>query len=509
LKDQKVEGKRLVVNSIYLYVMMVITTLVGLYTSRVVLSSLGFTDFGIYNVVGGVVTLIGFIQTAMGNASWRFITMGLGDGDVERLHIIFNTAMILHALFCVVLVIVCETIGLWFMYNYMQIPPNRLNDAFWVFQFSIATIVIAIMSSPYNSVILAHEHMSVFAYISVFESVARLGVALSLVCFLTQRLVVYGLLLLIVQIIIRVLYTVYCNRHFAECKLTYVFDKKLFKRMLSFTNYNLVAGLGLAGCGQGLNVLLSVFFNPTVNAARGISVQVQSLLTKFVSSFLQATNPQITKLYADHQLERMHQLVNVAAKFSFFMVILIAIPLFLEMKPILLLWLKSIPDYTVNFCRIMLFIAILDTIANPFLVGAAANGHIRMYYTVTGLLLIAVIPISYIALKLGCNPIAVYVVHLLVSIIVMAWRILYGARLINYPWMKLLKEIGYPVFMTSIVSCGLSILLWQLMPSEHLLVVLEFGLFSCMMTLACICFMGMNKAEKNFVIGKIKKHYKR
>ncbi len=484
--------------------MMIITTLIGLYTSRVVLRQLGFTDFGIYNVVGGMVVFVSFIQIAMANATNRYINVAIGTGDKLLMQRTFNTSYFLCVLCSLLLVVICEGGGIWYMSHAMNIPSDRFDAARWVFHLSVATMVAIMMSSPYNSLIYAHERMHVFAYVTVVESIVRLSIALSLSLFHTDHLVVYAILIFVVQVLVRLAYAVYSRYHFAECRISFSIDKSIFCSMLKFSSYNIFAGLGMMASGQGLNVLLSAFYPPVINAARGISIQVQNLMTKFMQSFMQATNPQITKLYVENSLDDMHRMVSTTARYSFYLVLLISLPLLLEMEALLTLWLKSYPDYTVTFCRYMVVITMLDGLVYPFLVGAAANGHVNVYYTVMGLLLFSVIPLAWVGLRMGYNPTVVYVVQFAVAVVVCIWRIAYGARLFKYKMSVFPREVLWPITKVSLCAVIPLLAVRLIISNDSVFLSVINCILSVSFTVISVWFIGMNNTERGYVIKQIK-----
>ena len=315
-------NKRIAKNTLLLYVRMLFMMGISLYTSRVVLNTLGIEDYGIYNVVGGVVAMFGFINGSMSSATQRYITFALGKGDKQRLQTVFSTTLQIHTLIALIIILLGETIGLWFLYNKMQIPADRMDAAFWVLQCSIISTVVMIVSVPYNADIIAHEKMSAFAYISILEVVLKLMIVYMLVIFSFDKLILYSFLILSIQVLIRFCYSIYCNRHFEETKYKNVWDKSLFKEMTGFAGWSMFGNLAGVLFNQGLNMLLNVFFGPVVNAARGVAVQVQNAVQQFVGNFQMALNPQITKTYAQGDLESMHKLMYRSAKFSFFFTIL-------------------------------------------------------------------------------------------------------------------------------------------------------------------------------------------
>lgn len=500
-EKQVIESGRLAKNSLLLYVRMIIVTLISLYTSRILLRELGVTDFGLYNVIAGFVVLVGFAQQALSNATWRFVTVSVGEGNLEKTKLIFNTAIILHIILCIIVLIICESVGLYLLNNYMQIPQGRMDDAFWVFQISIATTLLMIMSSPYDSLIIAHERMDALAYISILDITLKCIVACSLVFFELDRIVIYSLFLLVVQFIVRFIYWLFCRLNFEECRLSLVFEKKRLMEMGKFALYSIVSAAGLAASNHGINLLLNIFFGPVVNAARGFSIQVYAVVQKFTQSYLQAVSPQITKLYASNEICGMHVLVCKTAKFSFFIMLITIVPMIAEMNNLLMFWLGDFPKYTAEFCRISLCIAVLDTAAYPFLVGAAANGQIRHYYIITGLLYISIIPIAYYGLSLGVSPVFVYIVQLIMQFVILLWRVIKGARMINLSLKTLFNQILIPILKVILVSVVLLFLLWKMRDFySHIVMTILFTVS----IMVVISIWGIDENEKKYILSKVK-----
>lgn len=412
---------------------------VSLFTSRVILNTLGVEDYGIYNVVGGVVAMFGFINGSMSSATQRYITFALGKGDEKRLQTVFSTTLQIHAMIAAIIVLLGETIGLWFLYNKMQIPADRMDAAFWVLQCSIVSTVVMIISVPYNADIIAHEKMSAFAYISVLEVVLKLAIVYMLVVFSVDKLILYAFLLLGIQVLIRFCYSIYCNRHFKETKYRHVWDKQLFKEMTGFAGWSLFGNLSAVLFTQGLNMLLNVFFGPVVNAARAVAVQVQNAIQQFVGNFQMALNPQITKTYAQGKMEEMHTLMFCSARFSFFLLFFLSLPVLFETEYILKLWLKTVPDHTVTFLRIMICTSLIYTCANPMIIANQATGKVKKYQVVCGSTLILILPISWILLALGFPAYSVFIVHFVMEGVCQLARMimlrpLIGLRLRDYFW---------------------------------------------------------------------------
>ena len=425
-------NKRIAKNTLFLYFRMMFIILVSLYTSRVILKTLGVEDYGIYNVVGGFVSMFGFLNTAMSATTQRYITYSLGTENTAQLNKVFSNCVMTHILIALIVLLFAESIGLWFLFNKMIIPESRMTAAFVVFQCSVVSTVVLILSVPYNADIIAHEKMSAFAYISIVEVTLKLLIVFLLKFSGIDKLIFYGILLLIVQCSIRLIYGSYCKRHFEETKFRIIWDFSLFKEMLSFAGWNLWGGVSNIMYTHGVNLLLNLFFGPTVNAARGIAIQVQNAISQFANSFQMAINPQITKSYAQRDYAYMHKLVFRSSKFTFILLFILSLPIFTETEAILKLWLGVVPNWTVEFLRLMLCIVIIDSVANPFMVSVAATGNVKLYQSIIGGTMLLIVPTSYIFLKLGCAPNIVFITHLFFAVLTFILRLFIVKRLIHF-----------------------------------------------------------------------------
>lgn len=391
-------NKRIAKNTLLLYFRMLFMIAINLYTSRVILQTLGIEDFGIYNVVSGVITMLGFLTNSLSGASSRYITYGLGKGDIKIMKQTFGNILAIHLLLAGIIIILGETIGLWFMSTQLQIPPEREFAAFWVYQFSVFTSVLAIISVPYNASIIAHEKMSAFAYITIADAILKLGIVYLLLLIPYDKLIIYAALYFCIQVFDRVIYSIYCRRHFEETRSKLCFNKQLFKEIFIFAGWTMNGNLAIMGYTQGLNILLNIFFGPVVNAARGIAVQVQNAAMNFCKSFQMALNPQLTKCYAAGDRLHMHQLLKASSKISFFLMLCISLPIIFETNIILHWWLKTPPDHTANFLRLILCSSLLYTLSNPIIVSIHATGKLKQFQLIEGSMLLSIVPIAYLLL---------------------------------------------------------------------------------------------------------------
>lgn len=496
------DNKRIAKNTMMLYFRMFFILFVGLLTSRIVLNTLGVEDYGLYNVVGGFVVMFTFLNGAMSTATQRFITFELARGDIQRQKVAFSTALIIHFSLAAIILILAETVGLWMIYNKLVIPEARFTAALWVYQLSIATCVINIISIPYNAVIIAHEKMSAFAYISILDVSFKLIIVYALTLSPWDNLILYALLLFVAQVINQLIYGLYCSRHFAETRFIRVFNKRLFLEMNNIAGWSLLGNMAGVGYTQGLNLLLNIFFGPNVNAARGIAVTVQGVVTGFVSNFQLALNPQITKSYAINKLERMQRLIFASSKFSFFLLLIIVLPIIIEAKLILMLWLKIVPEHSVWFLRLTLSIILIDALANPLMVSSQATGKVKVYQSVVGGTLLLIVPIAYVVLKLGSEPESVFIIHFFVAIVAQFFRLLIISKQLQMSMLVYFKKVIQPITVVSLFSAIPSILIYLILP-HSLINDLIFIAVTVLLTILMVAFVGLTKVEREMVVSKI------
>lgn len=496
-------NKRIAQNTLLLYVRMLFMIAVSLYTSRVVLNVLGVEDFGIYNVVGGIVTMLGFVQNSMAAATQRYLTFELGKNDMAQLSRVFSTAVVIHVIIAIGIILLAETIGLWFFMHKMQIPESRMYAAFWVYQCSIITFVTMIVSTPYNAVIIAHEKMKAFAYISILEAVLKLAIVYVLLISLVDKLILYAALLLIVQLVIRVCYTKYCTGHFEESKMKWVCDKKIMKDMFSFMGWTLNGNLAVVGFTQGLNIVLNMFFGPAVNAARGVAVQVQGTIQRFCISFQLAVNPQMTKAYAQGEYVHMHELLIVSSKFSFFLLLFLSIPVMLEADVILHVWLGTVPEHTVSFLRLVLCVGLLTSLSNPIINSVHAVGVLKKFQLIEGSMLLLIVPVAYLLLKLyNMPPECVFVVHIVIEICTQCTRLHIVLPMIHLKKRDYGRQVLVPILRVGILCPIIPLILYKMLDDNvtSFFIVCFVGAMS---TIVAIYSLGCTTIERNFIKAKI------
>lgn len=445
-QDISANNKRIAKNTLFLYIRMLLTMVVTLYTSRVVLQTLGVDDYGIYNIVGGVIVMLNFISSSLSGACSRFITYALGKGNKDELKSLFSAILFIHLALALLIFIFGETIGLWFVNNKLIIPAERMNAAFWVYQCSVLTAIISVISVPYNSLIIAHEKMSAFAYISIIEVTLKLFVVFTLNLLSYDKLIVYAILILCVQIIIRFIYTKYSAKHFNESKSLPCWQLNRIKEIGFYAVWTMNGNLAFIGYTQGVNILLNMFFGPVVNAARGIAIQVESAVMTFVSNFLTAIKPQIIKSYATGECDYMHKLVIVASKYGFFLMMFITFPLLLLIEPVLHLWLGIVPDHTGTFVKIMLFSGLLTPLSRVLITSIHATGNIKKFQLYEGTSLLMILPIAYFLLKFfHITPEWVMLVYIFVELITQCIRVWIVLPAIHMKIAFYLKAVIMPI----------------------------------------------------------------
>lgn len=479
---------------------------ISLFTSRINLQSLGVENFGIYNVVGGVVAMFSVFSGSLSVSISRFITYELGTGNEERLKKVFSTAVSIQIFIAICIIILAETIGLWFLNNMMNIPTERLNAANWVMHFSILTFAINLISVPYNAVIIAHEKMSAFAYVSVFEVIVKLGITYYLFISPFDKLKTYAVLLFALSIVLRLIYGVYCKRKFQECSYQFILDKSLIKQMTGFASWSLFGLVAYSGYNYGLNILLNLFFGPIVNAARGIAFQVQNAVQGFSNNFQMALNPQIIKSYAQNDLKRMHQLIFASSKYAFFLLFFLSLPIIIEAPMILSIWLTVVPEHTINFIRLILALITFDSLGNSISIAQQATGKIKKYQILVGGIMLMIVPVAYICLKFGANPESVYIVYFLACFIAHIMRMIIIKPMIKLSLLEYFHKVILKIIKVIACSVILPIIAYNMMPNS--MVSLFFVCGNCViMVIGSIYLFGLDKSEKEIVNLKIKNMY--
>lgn len=499
--------KKIAKNTLLLYFRMFVMMAIGLFTSRIVLQTLGVKDYGTYNVVGGVVSMFAIVSSSLSTSISRFITFELGRENKERLNKVFSTAINVQLLLSVIVVVLMELVGVWFLNTQMNIPEGRMGAANWVFQLSIVSFVLGLLMVPYNASIIAHEDMGVFAYMTLLDAVLKLLIVYVLYITPLDKLITYAILLFCVSLLMRTIYAIYCKRHYEECTYHFVHDKPLLKEMTSFAGWNFLGNGSWILNNQGVNILINIFFGVTLNAARGIASQVDTMVQNFVRNFMTALNPQITKSYAAGNLEYMHKLVFAGAKYSAFLMLFFVIPICLEADLILHLWLGDVvPAYAPIFVCLTLLSSMCVILGNTLITAVFATGKIQNYELVMGLMALSNFPIVWIAFKLGASPVAAYIVYFFVYFVMIFVRLYMVKDLIHMSAWTYVKEVFLRVAIVALLSLFLPLLITYL-EEDSLLRLVEVCVVSTFCTIGNVLLFGMKHDEKVLVFDFVKKKF--
>lgn len=492
----------------FLYVRMMVLILVNLFVARVILDALGEVDYGIYNVVGGVVAMFSVISNSLSTAISRFLTFELGCGDMDKLKRLFSTSISILILMALLVGIIVEIVGVWFLNSKMNIPTDRLVAANWVLHFSVLSFIVTMMSGPYNAIIISHERMSVFAYISILDAVLRLGVAYLIYTAVFDQLILYAFLLMLVTFIIRVVYGVYCKQNFEEATYHFIFDRKLFKEVASFASWNMFGQVAYMLNTQGVNILINIFFGVVLNATRGIAVQVDNVLNQFVNNFTVALNPQITKSYAVGNLEYCYQLICSGTKYCYYIMYFFTVPLVLEADTVLRIWLKEVPEYTTLFLRLVMFSSLVSLMGIPMLTGIQATGKIRRYQINVTIIGCLVFPFSWIAYKLGAPAYVTYIIFIVIYFLLNFIRLFTLKYLMNFPVTMFFKKVGIQlVFVSSLAFVAPALVCYYMEPSFWRFVLVT--IVSLLWTSITIYLVGLEKQERVFVTNKVSEMFRK
>ena len=428
-------NRRIAKNTAFLYMRMLVVMLVSFYTSRVVLTALGETDYGIYDVVGGVVTIMSFLNGSLSASTSRFLTYELGKRNKDALSRTFSASLNLHICAAMLVILIGETVGVWFLYNKMTIPESQLTAAFWILQFSLVTTSFNFTQVPYNASIISHENMSIFAYIGLYEAFSKLAIAFLIQLNSSGRLILYGLLIMVNAVLIQSFYRLYTYRHYEECRFRLIKDKALYRKFLGYSGWDMFGNVAVMFQSQGINIILNIFYGPVLNAARAIAVQIQSGLRAFVTNFLMAVRPRVVKLFAEDNISSMYSLTFFSCKVAYFIMFALVLPLAFEMKFVLKIWLgDEVPPYTAVFAWIILGIVLTDTFHAAYLMAYHAIGRIKHGNIICGSLMILSLPMGYFALKFGWPPYSVFLIILVVNALchIISWIIVHSYHSFSY-----------------------------------------------------------------------------
>ncbi len=496
-------SRRIARNTVLLYFRMFLLMAVGLYTSRIVLHALGVDDYGIYNAVAGVVTLFTILTGSMTAAISRFLTyqLGKGENDLKR---VFSTAVGIQWILAGIILLLTHSVGLWWLQHKMVIPPDRMNAAYFVLFFSACSMIVQLVSVPYTAAIIAHERMDAFAWISIFEGVGKLGVALLIAGSGGDRLIIYAQMLFVVCLLVRLAYGWFCRRHFEEVRGKRKIDFSLFKEMFAFAGWNFIgSGSGILR-DQGGNQLLNLFFGPAVNAAWGLAAQVNSAVQKFVTSFTTAINPQITKSWAGGDHDYMMSLIFRGSRISVYLLLLVVLPVLFHTEFLVGLWLKEIPAHTVLFIRLVLVYLLIESVSYTLVTAMLSTGNIRNYQLLVGGLQLLNLPVDYVLLKAGFGPEVIYYVAAAIAILCLAARLGMLQKMIDLPLGRFLRDV---LLREVLVAAAALVVPWLLSRTLEP----SWGTFLLSLaateisTLLCIWTLGADETERSLVKSKLQR----
>lgn len=492
-------NKRIAKNTLFLYLRMILVMGGTLFTVRIILNALGIIDYGVYNVVGGIAVLFTFLSNTMAHASQRFFSYELGRDDVRNVKSIFGVNMTIYALISIVVLLLAETIGLWFLNAKMVIPPERIEAASWIYQFSILSFIASMFSTPYRAVILAREKMSVFAYISIVEVLVKLIVAYMMIVITFDKLKFYAISQFVITMCISLIYIYVCAKRYEECQFVFKWDKKRLAEIMSYTGWSFYGHASMSLRSQGVNIVLNVFFGPIVNTAQAIAFQINAAITNLYMNFFLAVKPQIIKCYAQNARAEMLNLIYRSSKFCYFLMLILSIPLLLETPYVLQLWLKNVPEYTVLFTRITIVTTMIDSITPALQTSADATGKIRNYQLILGTVILLNIPLCWLGFKLGFPPQSAMYIVMIISVITSFVKIQFAKKMVALSIMYFFKKVFLVIFLVTVISF--------IMPFFLLFIVNEgffrLCLITILSTLSCclsIFYLGLSNNERKFCI---------
>lgn len=497
-------NKRIAKNTLLLYFRMLLMMFVTLFTSRVVLDKLGVTDYGIYNVVGGVVAMLGFLNSSMSNAVQRYLSFEIGKNNEAGVNRIFNVSLFAHVGIAVFVFVVMEIVGVWYLNTHMNIPAERMDAANWVLQCSIFTTLFTIVQVPYNAIIISKEQMGIYAYISILEVVLKLLVVYMLAIGNFDKLKLYSVLIMVVTIGIVMIYRFYCTRKYKEAKFKFIKDWNLLKQIVGFASWNMLGELAWVFTGQGVNIILNSFFGPVVNAARGLAEQVNGAVNRFVANFQTAVNPQLIKNYASDQLGEMKTLLFRSTRFSYYLLLALSLPIILKMDFILHLWLKEVPDYTTGFCQLVLVSSLVSTLSNLLAQVARAYGKIRNYQIIVSIFLFLNFLLSYIVLKFWGSPLSTMFVNIGINAMLLFVRLRLTNRMIQMTYGSFIRNVLLPVIIVTAVALVIPLIIYFMLDNS----IISF-IIVCLVSFVSVGVstyaLGMNANERLYILAAISK----
>lgn len=498
-------NKRILKNTMMLYIRMFVLMAVNLYTSRVILQALGADDYGIYNVVGGFVAMFTIVSSTLSGACGRFLNVAIGEGNEEKLKQVFSTSLFIHIVLAGIIAVIIGAIGVWFVNCKMVLAAERLPAANWALLFSVITFGNNLITVPFNAAIIAHERMKTFAYVSVLEGVGQLAIAFLVMISPIDQLVFYAACLCLLQFVIRMIYRIYCHKHFAECRGRISFERAIVKELLSFASWNIIGTSAAILRTQGITMLVNLFFGPAVNASRALGSQVLKAINGFAANFMMAVRPQIMQSYAKGDIAYMSTLVYYSSKLSYFLIFFLSLPVLMCMEYFMQLWLVDVPEYAVIFSRLSLVFIMIESLSQSLKLAQMATGNIKYYQIIVGTIQILNIPFCYIWLYFGGTPVSVYVVAIILAIVSLMARLIIIRRTMQFDSWAFVNKVLFPVTFVTLLAVPVPLYMTIHMPST-----LTSTVLICLACLFCsavmILFVGCSKRERDFVFGKLT-HY--
>lgn len=460
MSNQESNSKRIAKNTLLLYFRMILIMVVSLYTSRIILNELGVEDFGIYNLVAGVVILFSFLSNAMITATQRYLSIAIGKKDEKYIQAVFSTSLLSHFFLIFFIFLAAETIGLWLINAKLEIPADRMSATNFVYQLAILTTCVNIIRIPYNASIIANERMSFFAYVSIVETFLKLAVVWALAITPGDKLVIYSFLLLLVAIVIDIAYWYYCQRFLLANKFYLKTNKKLFVELTSFSVWNLFGGLADIGYKQGTNIILNLFWGVSINAVLGITNQIRNALVPFIGNLQLAVNPQMVKSYALGDYEYFKILVYRISKYSYFLMLIIVFPIIFNIDLILELWLKNPPKHTAIFAILTSVYCLVDSLTGPLWAAMQAGGKIKRFQMVTGICLLLNLPVSYLFLMYGYAPSVVLIIQIVITGFTVGVRVLFVKYYLQFSIRNYVREVIFPIVFVTALSLPIALYIY-------------------------------------------------
>ena len=498
-QNNQSNNKRIAKNTMMLYIRMFVMMAVSLFTSRIILQVLGETDYGIYNIIGGVVIFFSFMNTALLQATQRFLNFELGKKNDQGVKIIFCMSMNSYLILALLFLVVAETIGLWFVNTQLNIPSERMIAANWVFQFSIITFIIYLVQVPYNATIIAYEQMDFFAYLSLLEVVIKLISVYLLFIISWDKLILFSFFYTITPLLINLIYKIYCNRHYPVTHYHFFWDGNTFKKLFSFSGWSLFGSVTNMLASQGINIVVNIFCCVVLNAALGIANQVSAKVNQFMTNFQMAFNPQIVKLYASKEYDSLYNLIFRASKFSYYLMLALTIPLFLKMEVILRLWLVEVPQYTGIFAQLMFVYMLIEALNGPLWMYSQATGDIKNYQIMVGVINLLNFPLVYLCLKYAFPVWMVWIVRILVNLIVSCARYIFMRKVYVFPIVDYFKNVLLPVCIVTVAATSISVIISNLIEINAVADIAITFFISWIVSIVVMYHIGLSMSEKEYI----------